>query len=428
MSTLRSPLWRLGTLLSVVLGGCATPGPVAEVCDLDPGLDMAECAVVHAMEQPAALPPSRGNAMGDDPGAAQLGFAMFYDARFSSNQNVRCATCHMPERDFQDGRPTAQGIGPVPRNTPALFDAARLKWQFWDGRADSLWSQALFPLESPVEMGLTRLGVAHRIAKTYGVRYEGVFGALPALEDEVRFPPLGGPGDAAWEGMDEADREAVNQVAANVGKAFEAYQRKLVTGRAPFDRFLAGETGELTAPQVRGLVVYVRAGCADCHSGPLLSDETFSDLGLPTLPGVPVDRGRIDGVPVLLANPFNAQGPYWDGTRPEPTPPATEADTGAFRTPTLRNVALSAPYGHDGRFATLQEIVDFHLRGGGRGDPGLIGTVDVRLQPRSLTSGEMDDLMVFLEALNGDYPPPPWNDWPDKARRPRETSDERGSR
>lgn len=418
------PALRTASLVLVLLaglGGCdsaSTPAP--ESCDLDPDLDAAECAAAHSFALPASLPPARGNAKGDDPGAAQLGFAMFYDARFSSNQNVRCATCHLPERDFGDGRATGKGLAELSRNTPTLFQVARLKWQFWDGRADSLWSQGVFPLENPAEMGLSRLEVAHRIAKSFGVRYEGVFGALPPLDDTARFPAVGGPGDAAWEGMTEADRAAVNLVAANTGKAFEAYERKLASGPAALDRYLGGDAAAMEAPQVRGLGTFLRAGCANCHSGPLLTDEEFHDIGMPTPPGKTPDRGRIDGLPVLLANPFNAQGPYWDGPPEELPAPATDADTGTFRTPTLRDVALSAPYGHDGRFATLRDVVDFHLRGGGRGDPGVVGTVDPLLVKQDLTAAEEEDLLAFLDALTGDYPAPPWNNWPDKARKPHE--------
>jgi cytochrome c peroxidase len=405
----RRALWGL-VLVSLV--GCASD-PLDATCDAAPELDAEECAVAHAFELSAELPPARGNAKGDDLGAAQLGLAMFFDARFSSNQSVRCATCHLPERDFQDGLPTSTGLAQLTRNTPALFDVARLRAQFWDGRADSLWSQAVFPLESPVEMGLTRIEIAQRLFKSYESEYEVVFGPLPGMDDAARFPPEGGPGDAAWEAMEPADRDAVNLVVANAGKALDAYQRKLAAGRAPLDRFLAGEVDALLPAQRRGLVTFLRAGCAGCHSGPLLSDETYGNIGLPTLPGQTPDRGRADGIPVLLANPFNADGPYWDGPRAELPPPATESDVGTFRTPPLRNVALSAPYGHDGRFATLREVVDLHLRGGGLGDPAVLGTVDPRLVPHELTSTELDDLLAFLEALNGEYPRPPWANWPD---------------
>jgi len=405
-----------GLVLAALAASLLAPAcdSVPEPCDLVADLDQDECDLVHAMELPSSLPPARGNAVGDDPDAALLGFGMFYDARFSSNQNVRCATCHAPERQFHDGKPTSVGISPLTRNSPTLLDAARYSTLLWDGRADSVWSQALIPLQNPAEMDYTLLEIAHRVAKSYKDRYEAVFGPLPPLGDTARFPPEGGPGDPAWEAMTDEDRAAIYLVAANTGKAFEAYQRKVAAGPAPLDRFLSGDPTALTESEQRGLVTFVRAGCADCHSGPLLSDEAFHDLGLPTLDGQAPDLGRETGLAGLLADPFNAQGPYWDGPRPEPPAAATAADTGAFRTPSLRNVALSAPYGHDGRFATLRDVVDFHLRGGGRGEAGVVGTIDAGLKERMLSDTEKDDLLAFLAALTGEPPAPPWNNWPDK--------------
>jgi cytochrome c peroxidase len=403
---------RRGAIASMIaasaLVGCRSP------CEILPELDAEACVTLRALELPAELPPARGNAVGDDPRAVALGFAIFYDARFSSNQGVRCATCHLPERSFQDGRPTAIGLAPLTRKTPSLLNTARLVWQFWDGRADSAWSQALGPLESPREMDFTRLEIAHRVAQSYRKGYEDLFGPLPPLDDAARFPPRGAPGDPAFDGMAQADRDAVDRIAANVGKSLDAYERKLAAGRAPLDAFLAGDPSALDAAERRGLVVFFRAGCVACHAGPTLSDDAFHDLGLPTPAGAADDRGREAGLALLAADRFNAQGPHWDGPRPAPPPAPTAADRGAFRTPSLRNVALAAPYGHDGRFATLRDAVDFHLRGGGLGDARVVGAVDVRLQPHALSAADEDDLLRFLDALTGQYPPLPYSTWPDR--------------
>jgi cytochrome c peroxidase len=403
------------TLLAgaALLGAAALPACRAP-CELLPDLDADACALVRALELPAALPAARGNDHGDALAAAHLGFGIFFDARFSSNQMIRCATCHAPERHFQDDRLTGKGLGELTRNTPTILDAAWMKSQFWDGRADSLWSQALYPLENPKEMDFTRLELAHRVAQSYRADYEAVFGPLPPLDDAARFPARGAPGLPAWEAMAQADRDAVDVVAASVGKALEAYQRQAAAGRAPLDRFLAGDAAALGAAAQRGLVTFVKAGCVVCHAGPTLSDERFHDLGLPTPAGATPDRGRADGIATLLASPFNAAGPHWDGPRPPLPAPAGAADLGAFRTSPLRNVALSAPYGHDGRFATLREVVDFHLRGGGRGDARALGSVDPLLAPHPLSAADEDDLLAFLAALTGDPPLPPWNDWPDR--------------
>lgn len=356
----------LVAVLAACGNGAATSSSAATPCDLDPALDDAECAAVHAMSLPASLPPARGNAKGDDPDAAALGFAMFFDARLSKGESVRCATCHEPEKKFGDGQPTSTGLARTLRNAPTVLNAARMEQVFWDGRADMLSSQPLMALENPLEMDFTRLELAHAVALRYADRYTKVFGALPALDDTTRFPARGKPGDAAWENMTQADRDAVDLVAANVGKAFEAYDRKLAAGSAPFDRFLAGDPSAMDADQRAGLVAFVKNGCATCHSGSMLSDQKFHALGVPAWPGDPEDIGR-EAV---------TQSPH---------------DHGAFRTPSLRNATISAPYGHNGRFATLGDAIDFH------------GPID---------PADRDRIIRFLGALEGAYPLPPWNDWP----------------
>lgn len=399
----------LGLLLAALAGaGCAAP------CDLDGDLDADQCAELHAMALPEALPSSPGNAVADDAYAAYLGQQIFFDARFSANQDVRCATCHLPERAFGDGLPTSVGLEQVARNSPTALDVARLGAFFWDGRADSLWSQPLFAFEEPREMGFSRLEVAHRVARTYAEEYEKVFGALPPLDDAARFPAAGKPGDAAWEAMSAADRDAINQLAANVGRAIEAYERKLAVGRAPFDRFLAGDQAALDEPARRGMVSFVALGCAGCHGGPLLSDGKFHNLGVPAWPGVDPDRGRVDAIPILEGNPFRLGGPYADGAPAVPVPASAAADLGAFRTPGLRNVARTAPYAHNGRFASLADAVSFHLDGGGRDHEGYVGEVDPKLRAKGASAEVKADLVAFLGALTGEPPTLPWNDWPAK--------------
>ncbi|MFI5301633.1 MAG: cytochrome-c peroxidase [Polyangiales bacterium] len=396
---MRMLLERCFWFLAILLGldaGCPAAAQEPTCPTLSPELNAWECLSVKAMRLASALPPARGNAHGDDPGAAQLGFAIFYDARFSSNQSLRCASCHAPDRGFQDGKPVAIGLATLTRNTPTALDVAQMTGDyFWDGRADSLWSQAIFPLENRAEMGLTRLELAHRIATSYASAYAGVFGALPALDDMARFPAVGSPGDASYEGMASDDRDAVDRVAANVGKSLEAYERMIPTGTAAIDRFVDGDATALNDGQRRGLVTFVHTGCVDCHSNGMFTDQAFHNLGMPSI-GAVVDRGRADGLVVLAANRFNSQGQYWDGPRPPPPPAPTDADVGAFRTPSLRNVSVTAPYAHDGRFASLREVIVVHPAAG------------------ALSSGDVDDVIAFLGALEGDYPPPPWNDWPDR--------------
>lgn len=367
--------------LGLGLGGCTDPAgddDGAPACSLGLALAEAGCDQLRAMARPASPPPSPGNALADDEAAARLGQQLFFDARFSASNDVRCASCHAPERGFADQRATAVGLGPVPRNSPTVLDAAWRRWQFWDGRADSLWAQPLAALEGELEMGTTRLAVAHRVARSYATAYQTLLGPLPPLDDGARFPASGKPGDPAWEAMTAADRAAIDQVFANVGKLLEAYQRRLVTGPSRFDGFLAG-TAALTAEEARGAALFVTAGCVACHRGPMLSDDDFHNLGLAGDPGDP--RGRARGVELLLASEFSAAGPYHDGPRPADFPPVVRAgDLGAFATPTLRNLADTAPYGHDGRWATLDAAVAAHLAGGATPDVGVVDPLLVSVE------------------------------------------------
>jgi cytochrome c peroxidase len=391
-------------LFSGAILGCQ-PTPPRVDCDLALELDAAGCAAAHAMTRPDALPPAVGNAVADDPAAAELGFALFFDRSFSSNGRVACGTCHEPSTAFTDWpRATPNTLGPVARNTQAITDLAYSRWFFWDGRADSLWAQATFPVESPAEMGMTRLGVAHILDASYRSRYEAVFGPLP---DTSAWPEAGMPGQPAYDALPAEVRYAADEILANFGKAIEAYERRLVTGDAAVDRFLEGDEGALSPQAIEGFTLFVRAGCVDCHRGPTLSDDAFHNVG--TSRGTPEGRGRAAVYDVVESSTFGSHGPYFDG---DPTgAPAllrSSGDEGAFRTPLLRGVSRTAPYGHDGRWATLEVAVREHAQA----DATEVGELDALWRPSTLDAAEVAAIVAFLEALEGDPPPIPWSRWP----------------
>ena len=351
-----------------------------------------ERQAANALLLPLDLPAGADDALLGRRDLALLGFVMFYDARLSQDGGVRCASCHDPASAFGDGRPRAQGLGALERNSPSLYNAAWLPTQFWDGRGADLGLQAIGPLETPLEMGLSRLQLAHTVASLYAEPYAAIFGPLPALGDLQRFPAQGGPGDASFAAMADADRDAVNQLAQRTSQALAAYVRQVATGRGPLDDYLLGNDAALDAPAQRGLTVFLRASCSACHSGPNLSDGAYHNLGLPSWPGAPLDRGRGAITPSLAAS------------------------QGAFRTPSLRNVGVIAPYGHNGIWPNLEAALDLHLAGGGR--PG-VGSVDPLLHPRRLSPAQRSDLLAFLRSLRGRYRgdpslPPDWWNWPDR--------------
>ena len=395
----------------LLLAACASKS--ASDCDLDVALGPSDCAALHALSLPKEIPPAHGNAFADRLDAAQLGFGIFYDARFSANNNLRCASCHDPDKTFADRLPTSRGMGIVARNAPTILESVRSRWLFWDGRADSVWSQALVPVESPNELGFTRLALAHRIADSYRPYYEAIFGPLPPLDDLHRFPPSGMPGQAAWDGMSEADQISVNRVFANVGKSIEAFERRVVATSYPFDDFLAGKQAAIPAAAKRGIATFFKAGCLDCHGGPFFSDGLFHRVGFPD-PDADSAKGRDRGIDLMLANAFNAGSQYYDGPAPPDFPPAKGAqDLGAFRTPSLRNVAATAPYGHAGQFASLTEVVSFHSQAAA-GGPGGYGFFDSKLPAVTLRPEELADLVAFLGSLSGTKPTPPWDYWPNR--------------
>lgn len=367
------------------------------------------------MRLPDSLPPARGNAVADSEAAARFGQRLFFATSISSTFTVACFGCHLPEEEFDDGRahpetPPGSGGEALGRNSPSLLNAAWMRTQLWDGRADTLWSQPLFAIENPAEMATTRLELAHRVRNGMARDYAAVFGEELSLPLE-RFPLWGRPGDAAFDGMRPEDQAYVNRIAANVGKAIEAYLRRLAAGPSAFDRFLGGEETALSAEAREGVYVFFRAGCDGCHSGPMLSDERFHNLGVPAADDKELDPGRELGLGILVANPFNTQGPHFDGLRPLPGWEAGPGVPGAFRTPPLRNLLASAPYGHNGRFVTLEAVVDFHLvasRAPGR----YLGEVSPLLQPVTLTAAERAALLAFLRSLEGVRAGPPWNGFP----------------
>ena len=232
--------------------------------------------------------PDPSNRVADNTDAAALGQKLFFDKRFSANGQVACASCHKPELYFTDGLKTSQGIGTVKRNAPTIVGASFHTWFFHDGRADSLWSQALGPMEDRQEHGGSRTQYAHIIYNdpTYRKSYEKLFGKMPDLSDSKRFPAHAGPVKdkqllTAWKAMSEKDRKAITLVYVNLGKAIAAYERQLKPAASRFDNYVKAalennqeQMGKImTVEEVAGLKLFLgKANCTICHNGPLFTD------------------------------------------------------------------------------------------------------------------------------------------------------------
>lgn len=353
------------------------------------------------------LPADPSNRVADDPEAAGLGRALFFDTRLSASGKVACATCHLPDRQFQDGLALARGVGTTNRRTMPIAGAAHSPWLFWDGRKDSLWSQALGPLESPAEHGTDRTAIARLVAEHYRDPYERVFGPLPA---PARLPLHAAPGGtagaaAAWLAMDDVERDQVNRVFANVGKAIAAFERGILPGPGRFDRYASalasgGAEGIMSRQEQEGLRLFIgKGGCINCHNGPMLTDSHFHNTGVPAVPGLPEDRGRATGALAVRDDPFNCLGRYSDAA-PEDCAELNFMSAGgeelerAYKTPSLRNVAARPPYMHAGQIGTLAEVLDHYDRAPEASE----GHSEIR--PLSLAPEEIAALEAFLRSLD----------------------------
>lgn len=362
------------------------------------------------------VPPDPSNRVADNPRAAELGHQLFFDAGLSGNGQIACASCHQPGKLFTDGRAKGHGFGDLDRNTPTLVGAGYSRWFYWDGRRDSAWSQALSPIEAPPEMNGTRVQALRLIARRpdYQSNYQSLFGPLPDLDGlPERASPIGdADAQAAWSVLPPARQEALTRAFVNIGKAIAAYERRLLPGESAFDRYVeAVERGDLSTAErllrpraIGGLKLFLSsdAQCLNCHNGPLLTNGGFQNIGTGSQDAEHPDFGRLIGIQALFATEFNCFGPYNDD--PERICPElrflnrhdeTGALTGAYKVPSLRNVALTAPYMHDGRFTTLAEVID-HYR-----NPRS-GNAMIEFRPFfDMTPQHIEALVAFLETLSG---------------------------
>lgn len=276
----------------------------------------------------------------------RLGMQLYFDPRLSADDTISCASCHVPETGWANRTPTDTGIGGQVggRNSGTIINAGYMRFQFWDGRAGSLEEQALGPISNPIEMGETLENVVAKLNAIPGYRdqFREVFGTEVTVE--------------------------------GIGLSIAAFERTIVSGPSPYDRYLMGEEDAMSPAARRGMHLFNGRGhCSPCHSGPTFSDQSFHNLG------VGMDQAEPDiGREAITGDP---------------------ADRGRFKTPGLRNVADTPPYLHDGSAETLMDVVVLYDEGG-VANPDL----DRLVFPLGLTEREREDLVAFLEALSGPYP------------------------
>lgn len=386
-----------------------------------------ELEKIYSFSPVPKVPGDKTNAFADNGKAAKLGQRLFFDKRLSGAGNVSCATCHDPAHGWRDGlalpklfmdpkSPThKEGFGA--RKVPSLWNLAYNHWFFWDGRADSLWGQALGPFENPKEMqGGSRLQHAHVVFADPELKaqYESLFGKLPDLSDMKRFPARGcpvpddpnGAFNKAWQSMAPADQEAVNRIYANLGKSIAAFERGIVSRDSKFDRYVqglkSGDTQKLSLfndHEINGLRLFVgKARCDSCHNGPNFTDGAFHDLRVPSKAA---DAGRFDGIAKVKDSLFNTAGPFSDdpaeGKDRLDHLKARPINRGQLKTTGLRNIALTGPYMHQGQMATLRDVVEYYSTL--KGARPLQGPDEGLLMATHLSRQEVDDLVAFLGTL-----------------------------
>lgn len=328
-----------------------------------------------SLDQLPPLPADPSNAKADDPNAIALGHALYFDTRLSATGAVSCATCHKPELMFTDGLKLAVGAGVGDRHTPSLVGLSYSPWFYWDGRKDSQWAQALAPLEAKHEHATTRSDLARLIKSdaNYASLYEAAFGNLPKFEIPADASPLGDDSErAAWLSLSDDEQHSISKVFANIGKALAAYQRKLLPGRARFDDYAERMLGDdsakvnqgdvLSAAELQGLRLFIgKAMCVTCHNGPLFTNHEFHNTGVLANPGELPSMARYNGIRTARLDPFNCLGEFSDAENSECIELRFARDTndlvGAHKTPTLRNVDLTAPYMHGGQITDLAAVM-----------------------------------------------------------------------
>jgi cytochrome c peroxidase len=329
--------------------------PIAGCKSTPPETPLGTHVLIHP---PLGLPPVPIPA--DNPPTTEtiaLGRKLFYDSRLSKNNTLACGTCHDPRHDFTDGQALSKGVGGTTgiRNAPTILNVAYQPFQFWDGRALNLEQQAASPIADPIEMNQTHEVSVSKLARdpVYREMFRKAFGT-----DDVTL--------------------------GRIEKSLASFERTILSGNSPFDRFTyGGDKDALTPSQARGLALFInpqKGNCAACHTiNPkyaLFTDGKFHNIG----------EGVEDDGTLKDTGRFHQTG--------------VDSDRGAFKTPTLRNIANTAPYMHDGSLQTLRQVVDFYA-GGGNSNPYL----DKEIKSIQLTGQDRTDLVEFLNSLTGPLPP-----------------------
>lgn len=342
--------------------------------------------------------------------AIALGEALFFSPILSHDGNTACASCHDTSQYFTSGN-----VKDGHRNTPTIVGAATSPWQLWDGKADSLWSQALIPFEEPTEHGISRLEVVELVLEHFLPEFVQAFGQVEEIRQfgQIRqqheSQPLGEGSQQQWQSLSASERNTVNRLFAKVGKAIAAYEAQLLPGEARLDGYISAIEQQdfaladdwLTPSEEAGLRIFIseKGQCIRCHNGPMLSNGDFTVTASPESQH---DQGRIKVVSSITKAEFGCLSEYSDGQEcDEVRYLKTEGAElmHAFKVPSLRNITLTAPYMHQGSLGDLNAVVDYYNRAPRN------GLAHTELEPLYLLPYQRKQLVDFLSALEGGISP-----------------------
>lgn len=350
------------------------------------------------------------NRFASNANAISLGEKLFNDTRLSENGKVSCASCHKSSYNFTDKLAMAEGIGKTSRRSMPLLGVGSQRWFFWDGRSDSLWSQALGPIENPLEHGFSRTQLAGVIKANYQQQYEKIFGRLPTFQKGVinitAYPSTTNPAiNKAWLSLDPKEQNELTQVFVNSGKAIAAFVHTLKFKQTLFDNYADAiiSKAELPTPfnldMQYGLKLFIgKAKCINCHNGPSFSNGEFHHGGVPD--NQQIDFGRASVVTDVKQSEFNCYSKWSDADKKTQCLHLDYLNTDkertqqAFKTPSLRNVSKRPPYMHAGQFKTIIEVIENYTT---QSNSNLLTD---EISHSGLTNQEIIQLTKFLDALN----------------------------
>jgi cytochrome c peroxidase len=401
--------------------------------------------------------PTTGNRLSGNAAAIKWGKALFFDKRLSGDGKIACASCHDPATGWgkHEAKTNLKEGYQAARHVPHLWNVRYNRWYFWDGRADSLWSQALMPIENKAEMASSRVQIATLIINTPALKqsYQQLFGEIPARLINANLPQAGKPNsalkkknnnndvdilDQQWQQLDTVIQADINTLFANIGKAIASFEETIISKDSAFyqfaDQLLAQSNSSInlqkdsdksesiqttlqassiknaaiSAQAAQGLKLFIgKAGCVNCHSGAHFSDHEFHQSFLKAI-NLKGDLGRYDAIDKLRNNPFNMSSRFYDNSAKGRGNQADNkldyiykniAFRGQFKTPSLRNVANTYPYMHTGEFKTLDAVIEYYAHISKRTQAN--NHQEALLQSLPLSKDEQQYLVAFLQTLTG---------------------------